>query len=44
MRAHFYTVETGAIDDLELPEMQFKYFDRAAPVMTKLFKEGKLIQ
>ena len=44
MRAHFYTVETGAIDDLELPEMQFKYFDRAAPVMAKLFKEGRLIQ
>ena len=44
IRAHFYAVETGAIDDLELPEMQFKYFDRAAPVMAKLFKEGKLIQ
>lgn len=42
-RAHFYVVEIGAIDDLEMPTVDLKFFDRASTAMAKLFKEGKLI-
>ncbi len=43
-RAHFYVVEIGAIDDLEMPPLNMAFFDRASTAMATLFKEGKLIE
>ncbi len=43
-RAHFYVVEIGAIDDLEMPPLDMAFFDRASKAMAKLFKDAKLVQ